>query len=128
MYSHWNLPVNRLCLLLSKFCGYNISARFKVLDVGRRDENSPLIRSIHVECSTKDKAKVNRFLEANYNTQIPRIFMLGIKLNSIPLLQESVGFGGHDKAMRLYNRQDEFNKISQGSNIFSRIEAHIEDS
>jgi hypothetical protein len=64
MHSRWNLPVDRLCLLLSKFCGYNILARFKPLDVGRRDENSPLIRWMHMECSTKDKAKVQKFMEA----------------------------------------------------------------
>jgi hypothetical protein len=103
MYSHWNLPVYKLYLLLSKFCGYNISARFKALDVGRRDENSPLIRSMHVEFSAKDKAKVQQFLEAYYNTQIPRTFMLGIKLRFIPLLHDAVGIGGHDKTMWLYN-------------------------
>jgi hypothetical protein len=80
MYSHWNLPVDRLCLLLSKFCGYNISARFEALDVGRRDENPPLIRSMRVECSAKDKANVQQFLESHYNTQSPRTIVLGIKL------------------------------------------------
>jgi hypothetical protein len=129
MYSsHWNLPVDRLCLMLSKFCGCNISARFKALDVGRRDENSPLIRSMHVECSAKDKAKVKQFMEAYYNTQSPRTFMLGIKLRFIPLLYEAVGIGGHDKTMRLYNRQAKFNKMLQWSNIFSLTDAQIIDS
>jgi hypothetical protein len=128
MYSHWNIPVDRLCLLLSKLCGYNTSARFKALDVGRRDENSPLIRSMHVECSAKDKAKVQQFLEAYYNTQSPRTFMLGIKLRFIPLLHESDGIGGHDKTMRLYNQQAEFNNMLQWSNIFSLKDAHIIDS
>jgi hypothetical protein len=128
MYLHWNLPVDRLCLLLSKFCGYNISARFKALDVGRRDENSLLIRSLHVECSAKDKAKVQKFLEAYYNMQSPRTFILGIKLRFIPLLHETGSIGGHDKTMRFYNRQAEFNKMLQWSNIFFLTDAHIIDS
>jgi hypothetical protein len=70
---------------------YNILARFKALDVKRRDENAPLIRSMQVECSAKNKDKVRQFLEAYYNTHIMRTFMLGIKLRFIPLLHEAVG-------------------------------------
>jgi hypothetical protein len=83
---------------------------------------------MHVECSAKDKAKVQQFKEAYYNTQIPRTFMLGIKLRFIALLHDAVGIGGHGKTMWLYNRQAEFNKMLQWSNIFSLTDAHIIDS
>jgi hypothetical protein len=82
---------------------------------------------MHVECSAKDNSKVHQFLEAYY-TQIPRTFMMEIKLRFIPLLHEAVGIGGGAKTMRLYNRQAEFNKMLQWSNIVSLTDAHIIDS
>jgi hypothetical protein len=80
---------------------------------------------MHAECSKKDKEKVQQFLEAYYNTQFPRTFMFEIKLRFIPLLHEAIGIGGHDKTMCLYNRQSEFNKMLQWTNVFSLIDAHI---
>jgi hypothetical protein len=54
--------------------------------------------------------------------------MLGIKIRFIPRLHALVGIGGHDKTMRLYNRQAEFNKMLQWSNIFSLTDTYIIDS
>jgi hypothetical protein len=67
IYSHRDIPVDRLCIFLSKMCGYHISDQWKAANIGKRGPNTAPICSMHLECDVSNKRPVASFLEALYN-------------------------------------------------------------
>jgi hypothetical protein len=57
MYSHRDVPVDRLCNMLSRMSGHYVSACWKASNMGRRGLNTEPIRCMHVECSSEGQGQ-----------------------------------------------------------------------